>query len=276
MIDFQDKTVLITGAGAGIGRATAERFGEAGATVIAVERSERLAAELEAALAGKGVPHHVIVGDVTDGAVATTTAQSIESSYGGLDVLVNNVGDFLRVIGPFESTSDEEIDRLYAVNLRHVLTMTRACLPLLRSRAPGSSIVSVSSIEGLRGMPNAVVYGAFKAALTGFTQSLAVELGHEGIRVNLIAPETTDSKQVPLDRIIPTGSEDLVPYWIPQGRFGVAEDHAGAILFLASSLAGWVNGVLLPVDGGARAAGGWYRSPAGGFTNMPQLAGPDA
>jgi NAD(P)-dependent dehydrogenase (short-subunit alcohol dehydrogenase family) len=273
-IDFSDRTVLITGGGAGIGRATAELFGQTGANVVVVEKSEARADEVRASLDELRVPNTTLVADATDPQTATDTAQVIESTYGGLDVLVNNVGDFLRLIGPFESNTDEDIERLYAVNLGHVFTMTRACIPLLRKRAPGSSIITVSSVEGLRAMPNGVVYGAFKAALNGFTQSLAVELGHEGIRVNLIAPETTDSKQVPLDRMIPKGStrQELAPYWIPQGRFGVPDDHAGAILFLASPLAAWVNGVSLPVDGGSRAAGGWYRAPTGGFTNMPMMA----
>jgi NAD(P)-dependent dehydrogenase (short-subunit alcohol dehydrogenase family) len=202
-------------------------------------------------------------------------AAQIESDHGGLDVLVNNVSDFLHLSKPLEATSDEDIDRLHAVNLRHVFTVTRSCIPLLRKRAPDASIISVSSIEGFRGMPHGVAYAAFKAALTGFTQSLAIELGHEGIRVNLVAPETTDSRQVPLDRIIPDDVKTLAPYWIPQGRFSVPSDHAGAIMFLASPLAAWINGTTLHVDGGAR-AGGWYRTPTGytnmpvgGFTNMP-------
>jgi 3-oxoacyl-[acyl-carrier protein] reductase len=272
-MDFQGKTVLITGGGAGIGRATAEAFGKAGAAVVVVEKLEKLAVELRESLDGLGAPNTVVVADATDPQTAVDVAARIESEHGGLDVLVNNVGDFLRMSKPFESTTDEDIALLYAVNIGHVFTMTRACIPLLRKRAPGSSIISVSSIEGFRAMPNGAIYGAFKAAVTGFTQSLALELGHEGIRVNLIAPETTDSRQVPLDRIIPDNMKPLAQYWIPQGRFGVPDDHAGAIMFLASPLAAWVNGTALHVDGGAHAAGGWYRSPGGGFTNMP-VGGP--
>jgi NAD(P)-dependent dehydrogenase (short-subunit alcohol dehydrogenase family) len=267
-MDFDGKTVLITGGGAGIGRATAEAFGKAGAAVVVVEKHERLAVELRASLDALGIANSVVVADATEPQTALDVAAQIESDHGGLDVLVNNVGDFLRLSKSFEATTDEDIDRLYAVNLRHVFTMTRACIPLLRKRTPGSSIISVTSIEAFRGMPHGVVYAAFKAALTSFTQSLALELGHEGIRVNAVAPETTESRQVPIDKIIPDDVKALAPYWIPQGRFGVPEDHAGAILFLASPLAGWVNGTTLHVDGGARAAGGWYRTPTG-FTNMP-------
>ena len=267
-LDFDGKTVLITGGGAGIGRATAEAFGKAGAAVVVVERLEKLAVELRASLNAMGVANDVVIADVTDPQTALDVAARIDSDHGGLDVLVNNVGDFLRLSKLFESTTDEDIDRLYSVNLRHVFTVTRACIPLLRNRAPGTSIVSVTSIEAFRGMPHGVVYASFKAALTGFTQSLAVELGHEGIRVNAVAPETTESRQVPIGKIVPDDVKPSAPYWIPQGRFGIPEDHAGAIMFLASPLADWVNGTTLHVDGGALAAGGWYRTPTG-FTNMP-------
>ena len=271
MIEFNDKVVLITGGGAGIGKATAEAFGKAGAHVTVVEKVEKLADAVGQSLSELGIEHRIVLADVTEDDVAADVAAQVRTDHGGLDVLVNNVGDFLRMNGPFELMSDDDIDRLYDVNLRHIFTMTRACIPLLRERAPGSSIVSVSSIEGFRAMPFGAVYGTFKAAVTGFTQSLALELGHEGIRVNLVAPETTDSRQVPLARMIPEDRQSLVPYWIPQGRFGQPQDHAGAILYLASPLAGWVNGTALHVDGGAHAAGGWYRSPAGGFTNMPVM-----
>lgn len=270
-IDFTGKVVLVTGGGAGIGRATAEAFGRAGAHVTVVEKDDALGDAVGGSLEELGVAHRIVRADVTDDGVADEVAALVQTDHGGLDVLVNNVGDFLRINRPFETMTDEDIDRLYAVNLRHIFTMTRACIPLLRARAPGASVISVSSIEGFRAMPNGAVYGTFKAAVTGFTQSLALELGHEGIRVNLVAPETTDSRQVPLARMIPEDRRPLVPYWIPQGRFGVPEDHAGAIVFLASPLAAWVNGTALHVDGGAHAAGGWYRSPAGGFTNMPPM-----
>jgi 3-oxoacyl-[acyl-carrier protein] reductase len=273
MLDFHGKCVLVTGGGAGIGRATVDAFARAGASVVIVEKSSSLADSLQRALEALHVPHRVLVADVTVPQTATDVATLIDREYGGLDVLVNNVGDYLKLSRPFEFVSDDDIEALYLVNLRHIFTITRACIPLLRRRSPGASIVSVSSIEGFRAMPNLAVYGAFKSAVTGFTQSLALELGHEGIRVNLIAPETTDTQQVPLKRMIPENLKDLIPYWIPQGRFGMPEDHASAILFLASPMAAWINGVALHVDGGARAAGGWYRTPDGGFTNMPLLKG---
>ena len=127
-----------------------------------------------------------------------------------LDVLVNNVGDFLNVVKPFERTTEEEWDALYAVNLRHMFLVTRAAIPLLRHAARGASIINLSTIEAFRGIPMAAVYSAFKSAVTGFTRSLALELGPHGIRVNAIAPETTETEQVKPSLFIPPGV--LGPY----------------------------------------------------------------
>jgi NAD(P)-dependent dehydrogenase (short-subunit alcohol dehydrogenase family) len=273
VIDFKGRTVLVTGGGGGIGRATAEAFGKAGARVAVIEIDGERAAQVRGALEAAGVEALVVQGDVNDAAAVTALAGEIERRFGGLDVLVNNVGDFLRLAKPFERYTDAEIERLYAVNLRQVFSVTRAMLPLLRRKGAGSSIVGVSSIEGFRGIPNCAVYGAFKAALTGFTQSLAVELAPAGIRVNLIAPETTETPQVPVSLVVAPEHRKLMPHWIPLGRFGTPEDMAGGILFLASPLAAWITGTALHIDGGALAAAGWYRDPKGIWTNMPVITG---
>jgi len=151
--------------------------------------------------------------------------------------------------------------------------MTRAMIPLLRKAAPGSSIINVSSIEAFRGIPHCSVYAAAKAGITGFTKSLALELGPEGIRVNDIAPETTDTPQVALDTMIPPENRAHEERWIPLGRFGRPADCAGAALYLASPLASWVTGTALHVDGGALAASGWYRTPQGEWSNVPLISG---
>ncbi len=273
MFDFAGKTVLVTGGGAGIGRATAEAFGRAGASVVAVEIDGDRAASLEAALAEAGAPALVVVGDVTDAGVVADLAAQIEARFGGLDVLVNNVGDFLMLAKPFETLDDSEIERLYATNLRQVFSVTRAMIPLLRRKGAGSSIVSVSSIEGFRGIPHCVVYAACKAGLTGFTKSLALELGPSGIRVNLIAPETTDTPQVPVALMIAPEHREHIPRWTPLGRFGTGADMADGILFLASPHAAWITGTALHIDGGALAAAGWYRDAKDVWTNLPVTTG---
>ncbi|MGV8805837.1 MAG: SDR family NAD(P)-dependent oxidoreductase [Polaromonas sp.] len=272
MIDFKNKTVLVTGGGSGIGRAIAEAFGAAGARVAIAEINPERAAEVRLSLEAAGVEALVVQADVTRPDDVQRLATAVEQDFGGLDVLVNNVGDYL-VAKPFEQFSDDEIDRLYGLNLRHIFGVTRAMLPLLRRKGAGSSIISISSIEGIRGAPTCAIYAAFKAAVGGFSRTLALELAPEGIRVNVIAPETTETAQVPVSLAIPDVNKHHIPRWIPLGRFGQPQDCAGAALYLASPLAAWVTGTTLNVDGGALAAGGWMRDPTGAWTTIPLITG---
>ena len=272
MIDFKGKTVLVTGGGSGIGRGIAEAFSDAGARIVIADIKPELVAEMRKSLDRAGVEALVIEGDMTREADVQALAQRIDSEFGGLDVLVNNVGDFV-LSKRFEEFSDDEISRLYDLNLRHIFSVTRAMLPLLRKRGHGSSIVSISSIEGLRGAPTCAVYAAFKAAIGGFSRTLALELAPEGIRVNVIAPETTETAQVPVSLAIPDANKHHIPRWIPLGRFGQPSDCAGAALYLASPLAAWVTGTTLNVDGGALAAGGWMQAPGGTWTTIPLITG---
>jgi len=273
MIDFNGKTVLVTGGGVGIGRAMVEAFARAGARLVVAEIDGGRAAQVRAWLEGNASESLVVEADVTRKEQVAGLAEQIEARFGGLDVLVNNVGDSLMIAKPFDGYSDEDIERLYAVNLRHIFLVTRAMLPLLRRQGAGGSIISLSSIEGFRAIPHCSVYAAFKSAISGFTKSLALELGPLGIRVNQIAPESTETPQLPMSAMIAAEHQAQVPHWIPLGRFGQAEDMAGAALFLASPLSGWVTGTTLHVDGGALAAAGWYRDPRGTWTNVPVISG---
>ncbi len=273
IIDFTGKTVLVTGGGAGIGRAIAEAFGQAGANVVVAEIDPQRAEELEKVLRVAKTNALVSVTDVRDSTQVGALMQAVEKRFGGLDVLVNNVGDFLRIAKPFEQLSDDELDQLYATNLKSVFIVSRGAIPLLQKNAPGGSIISISSIEAFRGIPRTVVYSALKHAITGFTRSLALELGPAGIRVNAIAPETTETPQVPVHSLIAEEHRDHIARWIPLGRFGEPRDAAGAALFLASDLASWITGTTINLDGGALAAGGWYRDPNGLWTNVPVVSG---
>lgn len=270
MLDFTGKVALVTGGGAGIGRAIAEAFGKAGAAVIVAEKDPARADDVRAAMESAGIETLVAPCDVTERAAVDALMADVQARFGGLDVLVNNVGDFLGVTKRFEQVTDEEIDALYATNLKSVFLATRAAIPLLRS---GGSVISISTIEAFRGIPMTTVYSAFKHAITGFTRSLALELGPKRIRVNAIAPETTDTPQVPIHAMIAEEHQDHIERWIPLGRFGKPEDAAGAALFLASDLAGWITGTTINLDGGALAAGGWYRDPRGIWTNVPVVTG---
>ena len=115
------------------------------------------------------------------------------------------------------------------------------------------------------------VYGAYKAAVNHFTRSLAVQVGHRGVRVNAIAPDVTDSLQVPYDRMVPEDQRHLWPRWVPVGRMGVPEDQARIVLFLASDQSAFLTGQVLNTAGGTEVAGGWFRTDRGrgGWTNRP-------
>jgi NAD(P)-dependent dehydrogenase (short-subunit alcohol dehydrogenase family) len=196
---------------------------------------------------------------------------AVENRFGRLDVLVNNVGDYLGIKKPFEETTEQEWEALYGVNLLHMFRVTKAAIPLMRRSGEGGSIINVSTVEAFRGIPLTVVYAAFKTAITGFTQSLAVELGTDGIRVNAVAPETTNTAQIVATPRVPPENRDYLKRWFPIGRFGEGADSAGAALYLASDLlSGWVTGSTILVDGGALAAGAWMRLPDGkSFTHLP-------
>ena len=258
-IDFSGKTALVTGGGAGIGAACAAMLREAGARVFIAEIDADRCAEYG---------EDAVQCDVTSAEGVETLRAELESKTERLDILVNNVGHFL-YIKPFAAMARDEIDQVLGVNLSSLLHVTQALLPLLKAAAPGSSIVNITSVEGFRALPNCAIYAASKAAIAGFTKSLALELGPEGIRVNDVAPELTDTPQTPLSAMIPEEHQQYIPLWNRLGRYGEPRDIAGAVLFLASDLAGWVTGTTLHVDGGSLASAGWTRDTKGTWTIMP-------
>jgi 2-hydroxycyclohexanecarboxyl-CoA dehydrogenase len=184
---------------------------------------------------------------------------------------VNNVGHYLFAGNDFLDHGSDAWDELYAVNLRHVLLCTRAFVDGMVGRGRGS-IVNVSSVEAFRAIPSRPVYSAFKAAVTGFTRSLAVDLGNSGVRVNAIAPDLTESLQVRYSEWVAFDQLDRIPSWVPVGRFGTPDDIAGVALFLASDLSAFVTGTTINADGGSLAAGGWFRRPDGTWTNRPVIS----
>jgi NAD(P)-dependent dehydrogenase (short-subunit alcohol dehydrogenase family) len=267
-VGLKGKVALITGGGAGIGRSIAESYAALSMKVAVIEIDAKRAAAVQESL---GADALVFTGDADDIAQVDAAIAAIDAKHGRLDVLVNNVGDFLMVRDAFGDTTEAQWDALYRVNLRNMFVVTRAAIPLLR-KAGGGSIVNVSTIEAFRGIPKHTIYAAFKAGITGFTQSLAVELGPENIRVNAIAPETTNSEQVKATTRVPQQNKDWIARWFPIGRFGEPSDSAGAAVFLASeALSGWVSGTTIHVDGGALAAGSWLRMEDGNWTHLPVI-----
>ena len=265
VMEVRGSSALVTGAGRGIGRAVALALGGAGASVTLVART---ASEIESAageIRAAGGRAEAVVVDVTD----PDAVVALAATSGPLDVLVNNVGHYLFPGRDFVDSTPEQWDALYRVNLEHVLRLTHAVLPGMIERGRGGSIINLSTVEAFRAKPQSAVYAAFKGAITQLTKSVAMEVGIHGIRVNAIAPDLTASLQIPYERWVTPEQQDLIPTWVPVGRFGTADDQAGVALFLASDLSAFVTGTTIHADGGSYAAGGWYRTQRGGWTNRP-------
>jgi NAD(P)-dependent dehydrogenase (short-subunit alcohol dehydrogenase family) len=249
-----DRIAVVTGGGAGIGAATARLFAQHGAHVVVAEIDAERGQAIAAEIGGSA-----LAVDVREADQVSALAQTVLDRFGRVDVLVNNVGHWLRHPGNFVDTDPQLWDELYRVNLHHVFLGTHAFLPAMISQHAGA-IVNVSSVEGLRGYPEDPVYAAFKAAVIHFTRSLAVQVGRDGVRVNAIGPDVTESLQVPYSEWLTPDEQAQWPKWVPVGRMGLPEDQARVILFLASDLSGFVTGHTIPTDGGTGAAGGWFRS----------------
>jgi len=255
------KTALVTGAGRGIGYAIAETLANFSAEVLLLDKDEALlqaAVERITAAGGRAVGHCV---DVTNTAEVNLLAETLVQQGAGMDILVNNVGDHLNLIKPFLQTSEEEWDAIYDINLKQIYRCVRAFAPIIRDAGSGGSIINISSIEGYRAIPTCATYGAMKTAISGFVRSLAMELAPYRIRVNAVAPETTETEQVDPKAFTHPQYLEHWDIWNPMGRWGQPKDTAAAVLYLASNLSEWVTGTTMHVDGGALAAGGWYRMP---------------
>jgi NAD(P)-dependent dehydrogenase (short-subunit alcohol dehydrogenase family) len=268
---LNDRIAVVTGGGGGIGAATARLFADHGAHVVIADIDAELARLTAEQITASGGSAFAAVTDVRDAGQVADLARSVLERHGRVDALVNNVGHWLRHPGNFVDTDPQLWDDLYRVNLHHVFLVTHAFLPAMIGRRSGA-IVNVSSVEGLRGYPEDPVYAAFKAAVIHFTRSLAVQVGRDGVRVNAIGPDVTESLQVPYSRWLSTEEQAQWPQWVPVGRMGLPEDQAQVILFLASDLSAFVTGHTIPTDGGTGAAGGWFRSsrrPDREWTNRP-------
>ncbi len=272
-VSLDGKVAVVSGGGGGIGKGISCAMAAYGAGVAIAESDPGRAAEVEEEIRTRGGRAKSYVVDVRESAQVAAMAKNVIEDFGRVDVLVNNVGDFLGAVKPFVKSSEDEWEDLYSINLKHIFHCTRAFVPHIIAGGRGGSVINVSTIEAFRGIPGCAVYAAFKSAITGFTKSLALELGPESIRVNAIAPETTETLQVQPSRWLSEDRKKLIPYWTPLGRFGTPDDAAGCAVFLASELSAWVSGTTINLDGGALAAGGFYRVPEGGWTNLPVVAG---
>lgn len=264
------QVAVVTGGGAGIGGGVSRLLARAGALVVLNEIDETYAEQARKDIEEAGGRVVLVIGDIREVAtVARLRDAALEA--GGVDVLVNNVGDY-RPSAPFLRSTEDEWQALHAINFEHVLRVTHALLPSMIERGSGS-IVNVSTVEALRGIPGCPVYSAYNAAIIAFTKSLAVDVARKGVRVNVIAPDMANTPQTTYEAKLRGRDPELIGSWVPIGRFGDPEDYAKVVLFLATDASSYVTGHVLPVDGGTTAASGWYGKVGGrGWTNLPDGA----
>jgi 3-oxoacyl-[acyl-carrier protein] reductase len=236
--DFVGRTVVVTGAARGVGRALAERFHEAGAAVFLVDADEE-AVELAAKeLGATGVVADVSRTDQVEALYARVVADT-----GRVDVVVNNAG-ILRD-GMLWKLTDEEWEAVLAVHAGGTFRMTRAAVPHFR-RQGGGRIINVTSYSGMHGNVGQANYAAAKAGIIGFTKTAAKELARFGVTVNAISPNA----ETRMITAIPEERRKEIASTIPLGRFADPREMSAAVAFLASDEAAYITGVVLPVDGG--------------------------
>lgn len=254
-MDFKDRVALVTGAGTGIGRSTAEALARAGAKVaVNYSRSREAAEDVVRHIRDAGGTATAVAADVSNDAQVRSMMDRVGQEFGCLNVLVNNAGWSTRIPHhQLEDLTDEIWDRTLNTNLRGVLYCIRAALPHLRKQ-PDSSIVNVASVAGMTGMGSSIVYAASKAAVLTFTKSLARALA-PGIRVNAVAPGFVRTRFANW----PSSAFDEGERATPLERLATTDDVAEAILYLAGAAA--LTAECIIVDGGQTQLGPRRQSP---------------
>lgn len=244
------KIVLVTGAGAGIGRAIATVFATEEAHVYVSDVNGAAAAETAATITALGHKATALTLDVSRGQDVVAAFRTIEAAHGKLDCIVNNAG--LNVRGDFRHMSDADWVTIREVNLDGVVRIARDGFPLLKASGQGS-LINLASIMGHRGLRQLAGYAATKGAVSALTRALAVEYAPFGIRVNALAPGFIETKLTGQVLRNPAISKALIEQ-TPMKRFGTPEDIARAALFFASDDSAFVTGAELAVDGGMAAS----------------------
>jgi len=241
------KVAVVTGAGTGIGRACALALAREGANVVLVGRRKE---HLETVAAEIGSASRVFPADVSKRADIDRVLDEASHHFGSIDVLLNNAG--VLHIGTAEQISEAQWDETFNVNVRGVWLLSTAALPHMR-RAGGGSIINMASVLGINGARNRASYAPSKGAVVLLTKCMAIDHGHENIRVNAICPSfiETDLTAAVLSKAPDPAAvrkERIAVH--PIGRLGLPEDIAGLAVYLASNDSSWVTGAAFPVDGG--------------------------
>jgi 3-oxoacyl-[acyl-carrier protein] reductase len=254
-----DRVAVVTGGGAGIGRGIARGFARFGAKVAVWERTAD-----SAAAAGEEVGGLGLTVDVRDSEQVDRALEQTIEELGPVSILVNNAGGVFS--SPLLETTENGWDALYRANLKHVILCTQRVARSMVARGLAGSIMSVTSIEGVRAAPGYAAYAAAKAGVINYTKTAALELAPYNIRVNALAPDITRTEG--LAAVAPPGAQERFGLTVPMGRAGDVDEMAGVAVFLAGDLSSYVTGQTVHVDGGTHAAGGWYHHPETGVYSL--------
>lgn len=246
-MQLQGKVALITGGASGFGAEIVRMFAREGAKVVNMDLNGEGAKKI-AAEAGNGAI--AVAGDVTKGADIDAAVKAAVDTFGRLDIVVNNAG-WTHRNKPIMDVSEDEFDRVYAINVKSIFLMTRACVPVMRKQG-GGNIINVGSTAGIRPRPGLTWYNSTKGAVNLVSKSMAVELAPDKIRVNCIAPVMGETALLESFMGVADTPENRAKFvgTIPLGRMSRPEDIAKACLYLASDMSDFITGVILPVDGG--------------------------
>ena len=252
---LRGRAALITGAGSGIGRATAELFAGEGAAVAILDRDEEAAEAAAAAISTTGAEAHPVVGDVSASDEIARAVARAARLLGRIDIVYNNAG--VGSTGSVADATEEDWDRCFAVNVKGTYLTSRAAIPHLEA-AGGGSIINQASVAALVGIQGFAAYCAAKGAVVSLTRAMAIDLAPIGIRVNALCPGTVYTPLMePLMRQRGGGSIErgleITAAKYPIGRLGTPMEIANAALFLASEDAAFVTGAIFTVDGGMTA-----------------------
>jgi len=248
-ISFENKVALVTGAGSGLGLATAKAFAESGAAVVLADWNEKSVRSAAEELAAKGHRTLAIRCDVSDDAQVDAMVAQAVTTFGRLDVAYNNAG-IQNVLAEAADQTRKDFDRVTGVNLRGVWSCMKFELQQMRKQGSGA-IVNCSSLGGLVGGAERGIYHAAKHGVLGLTKSAALEYAARGIRINAVCPGLIWTPMA--DQMVAAGQGealDAMAKSIPMGRHGRAEEIAAAVLWLCSSAASYVTGQSISVDGG--------------------------
>ena len=246
--DLNGKRALVTGSSTGIGAAVAKALARHGAAVAVHGNKHADAAhQIAAAIVADGGKAAVVLGDVGDSAVCAKIVAEATGALGGLDILINNAGSLIQRVTN-AAFDDELFDRVYDLNVRSVLAVTKAAYPHLKASG-AASVINTGSVAGrMGGYSGSTVYASAKAAVHSITRNAAREFASDNIRVNTVAPGFIVT---PFHDATPQATRELIASQIPLGRLGAAEECAGAYLFLASNaMSGYITGQIIDVNGG--------------------------